>query len=205
MLYNRLPIACFLLIHTLTLNANASLSLDLEGIKTLPLHVNHKKHPLMRNLGYLKLSIFDGDDFHHYEAMNVHSPRRVLDRHEDRFSIPHKTSPRDRTYSPVIYDPPTYEKTYQIRKANISNGDALMVTFLQEEVMGYNYYEKENHRYVRTYRNPAWQGLEDIPVADLGLIDLETCDGILEHLTLDIIWESLSEEQPKITFKPYYR
>ena len=192
-------------IHLLTSNANASLKLDLpsehDTPDTISLHVTHQKCNGMKGLGYLLLTLFDGDDFHDLAPMNVYSPRK---KSLHGASLPPKKR-GSRSYNPRDYQPKKYETTYELPRSHFTNGDALLVSFLQEEIYFSAFDDKENKQMIFESEYFLWQACENIPVASLGLIPLDKEGVSLSCLSINITWEALMDKEPVITRLPHYK
>jgi len=178
-----------LAIHVLVQNAHASseenqaIELDeiphLEGVR---LHFSHTKSPIIRDMGYSQISIFDTatEMFHHFPLFNIHSRSPT-------------TSPRDKkqdkeiSKGPIKFGrplpkphPTTYEKDYDLALDFLEPGHFLCLSFFVEHVyMG--------QKAVRLAMLP-WQELENIALIDLSEIPKSRHGNPLSSLSLTVDW-----------------
>lgn len=195
MLRPQLPLAFFLIIHTLYGNTNAS---DSEEIDTIDIHLSHTKSAGIRELGYIQLSLFDGKSFSTFPDMNIHSshlgPRDIATL---------RKAPPTRDYKPGNYKPKKYKATYQISLSHFIMKSALYLSFFQEQVDLKFFLNPNGNTLERHITMIPWQNWDKIELINLGIVPLKTHDNqSLDHLSIDIIWEGLSK--PIITAKAYY-
>ena len=140
--------------------------------------------------------------------MNVHISKRRSPLCPFSFSKtkPLKTKqPKPRHYTLGSFRPQTHTKTYEIDPSYFSDEHILQVSFLTESIQGSTFvYNAVAKRNILQAEESFWQGLKNLPILNLGSIPLETIEGPLTYLTLDITWENIEADAPDFNLTPHY-
>src|SRR5690606_35193060 len=147
---------------------------------TIFLHFSHLQSPIIRNMGYCRLEIFEGNTgrFHNFPLFNIYNRK------------PERLSPKERKKlkeylaktGEILVSPRTrpYETDYSIPRELLCPGNSLHISFFQESIY------VPSHRREIIYT--SWQGLNGKKLMDFISIPLETEDKKLASLSLSIDW-----------------
>ncbi|NCP62990.1 MAG: hypothetical protein GW769_12505 [Alphaproteobacteria bacterium] len=186
----KLKLFFFLILHLFTLDAKTSVpKLNLTELTdpsapserpTIPLHFSHLQSPIMRNMGYCQLAIFEGntETFYNFPLFNIYNRK------------PERLSPKERKElkehlaqtGEILVSPRTrpYETDYSIPRELLCPGNSLHISFFQESI----YVPSHRRKIIYT----SWQGLNDKKLMDFISIPLETEGETLASLSLSINW-----------------
>ncbi len=191
----QLTLILSLIIHGFFNSANASTSEactyeETEEADFIKFHITHQKHPGMRELGYLKLSLFNGETFFDCPTMNIHSSTT---KSRKKLFSKLKKRPVDENRTPINYAPGSlrpkiYEKTYKVPRAYLVFGGFLCLSFYQENIDFKGIFDPISGKIIRRVTMFLWQDLKRVKVHNFSDI-LERHDGsYLYAIYLDIDW-----------------
>ena len=186
----KLKLFFFLILHLFTLDAKTSVpKLNLTELTdpsapserpTIPLHFSHLQSPIMRNMGYCQLAIFEGntETFYNFPLFNIYNrkPERLSPKERKELKE-HRAQTGEILVSPRIRP---YETKCKIPRELLCPGNSLHISFFQESI----YVPFHRREIIYTF----WQGLNGKKLMDFISIPLETEDKKLASLSLSIDW-----------------
>ena len=177
----------FLIIHLFALDAKTSLiqlnftdSSDASESPTVPLHFSHLQSPIIRNMGYCQLTLFESntETLHDLPLFNIHKRLSRLSPTERKALKELLTKTNEPLKSPRTQP---YERDYAIPRELLCPGNSLFISFFQESV-----YYTPCHSQENLYM--PWQDLKDVEIIDFTSIFPEKIWKDVISLSLTINW-----------------